>query len=156
MLKAFTEPFHPRPKIDLGKNKDGGQGSKPKAKAKTGQAPLQNMDLSRPPQRQARTRAADGVDQLGPCIARSYLLGVGVDRFLDDVRNPDSSIDAAWLYFLVGLAAVYVLQALTAWLHNVWMIGIAQRRCTGCGWICSRICTGFRSRSTASASRARS
>ena len=64
---------------------------------------------------------SSGLALLGP-----YLLGVGVDRFLDDVRNPDSSIDAAWLYFLVGLAAVYVLQALTAWSHNVWMIGIAQ------------------------------
>ncbi|MDZ4910786.1 multidrug ABC transporter ATP-binding protein, partial [Clostridium perfringens] len=64
---------------------------------------------------------SSGLALLGP-----YLLGVGVDKFLDDVRNPDSSIDSTWLYFLVGLAAVYVLQALTTWLHNVWMIGIAQ------------------------------
>ena len=57
MLKAFTEPFrHPRPKIDLGKNKDGGQGASQRPRPKLVGHPLQNMDLSRPPQRQARTR----------------------------------------------------------------------------------------------------
>ncbi|VTR42734.1 ABC transporter ATP-binding protein [Paenibacillus lautus] len=129
MLKAFTEPFrHPRPKLDLDKNKDGGgRGGKPKAKAKNWSGTLSRIwtYLARRKGKLAlvllMVMFSSGLALLGP-----YLLGIGVDKFLDDVRNPDSSIDSAWLYFLVGLAVVYVLQALTTWLHNVWMIGIAQ------------------------------
>lgn len=129
MLKAFTEPFrHPKPKLDLDKNKDGGsRGGKPKAKAKNWSGTLSRIwtYLARRKGKLAlvllMVMFSSGLALLGP-----YLLGVGVDKFLDDVRNPDSSIDSAWLYFLVGLAVVYVLQALTTWLHNVWMIGIAQ------------------------------
>ncbi|MFD1019796.1 ABC transporter ATP-binding protein [Thalassobacillus hwangdonensis] len=52
---------------------------------------------------------------LGP-----YLLGVAVDRVIDDPRASEL------LQMLVLLGGVYVFHSLTLWLQNYWMIGIAQ------------------------------
>ncbi|ANY72548.1 multidrug ABC transporter ATP-binding protein [Paenibacillus ihbetae] len=129
MLKAFIEPFrHPRPELDLGKGQDGASGRKPKAKAKNMSGTLARI-WSYLARRKGKltlvllmVMLSSGLSLLGP-----YLLGVGVDEFLVSLKGPEGApYDSGWIYFLVGLAAVYILQALTTWLHNVWMIGIAQ------------------------------
>lgn len=51
---------------------------------------------------------------LGP-----YLAGTAIDRFLDQ-RN------SGFVPFLIAMAVVYALHALTMWLLNIWMIGISQ------------------------------
>ena len=51
---------------------------------------------------------------LGP-----YLAGTAVDHYL---ANPGTG----FVTFLIGMAVVYALHALTTWLQNVWMIGISQ------------------------------
>ncbi|WP_458122576.1 ABC transporter ATP-binding protein [Paenibacillus sp. Z6-24] len=52
---------------------------------------------------------------LGP-----YLVGIAIDDFLEQ------NAGRQWIWFLVGLAVVYLLNSLTSWLQNVWMIEIAQ------------------------------
>ncbi|WP_046213831.1 ABC transporter ATP-binding protein [Paenibacillus wulumuqiensis] len=52
---------------------------------------------------------------LGP-----YLVGVAIDDFLEQ------NAGRQWIWFLAGLAVVYLLNSLTSWLQNVWMIEIAQ------------------------------
>ncbi|WP_322907287.1 ABC transporter ATP-binding protein [Paenibacillus campi] len=52
---------------------------------------------------------------LGP-----YLIGIAIDDFLARDRG------GLWIWFLAGLAAVYILNSITSWLQNVWMIEIAQ------------------------------
>lgn len=84
MLKALIEPFrHPRPKLDLSGAK-GGSGSKPKAKAKNWSGTLGRI-WSYLARRKGKLTlvllmvvASSGLSLLGP-----YLLGVGVDNFLE-------------------------------------------------------------------------
>lgn len=52
---------------------------------------------------------------LGP-----YLIGIAIDDFL--ARDAGQM----WVWFLVGLAVVYILNSVTSWLQNIWMIEIAQ------------------------------
>lgn len=58
---------------------------------------------------------SSGLALLGP-----YLVGVAVDDFLEGPGG------RTWIYFLIGLGAVYLLNSLTSWLQNIWMIEIAQ------------------------------
>ncbi|MFC7677941.1 ABC transporter ATP-binding protein [Paenibacillus sp. GCM10028914] len=127
MFKTFTEPFrHPRPKFELGEGK-GIFSRKTNVKAKNWSGTLRRI-WSYLARRKGKlslvllmVMLSSGLALLGP-----YLLGVAVDDFLADASKSGGSGGPAWIYFLIGLAVVYVLQALTTWLHNVWMIGIAQ------------------------------
>lgn len=127
MFKTFTEPFrHPKPKFELGEGK-GIFSRKSNVKAKNWSATLGRI-WSYLARRKGKLSLvllmvllSSGLALLGP-----YMLGVAVDEFLEDASKSGSSGGATWIYFLAGLALVYVLQALTTWLHNIWMIGIAQ------------------------------
>ena len=127
MFKTFTEPFrHPRPKFELGEGKGIFKG-KTTAKAKNWSATLSRI-WSYLARRKGKLSLvllmvllSSGLGLLGP-----YLLGVAVDDFLDQAVKEGGSGGLSWIYFLAGLAGVYILQALTTWLHNIWMIGIAQ------------------------------
>ncbi|SMF89748.1 ATP-binding cassette, subfamily B [Paenibacillus uliginis N3/975] len=127
MFKTFTEPFrHPRPKFELGEGK-GIFSRKTSAKAKNWSATLGRI-WSYLARRKGKLSLvlfmvllSSGLALLGP-----YLIGVAVDEFLEDASKTGGSAGPSWIYFLIGLAVVYVLQALTTWLHNIWMIGIAQ------------------------------
>lgn len=127
MFKTFTEPFrHPRPKFELGEGK-GIFSRKTNAKAKNWTAALGRI-WSYLAHRKGKltlvllmVMLSSGLGLLGP-----YLLGVAVDNFLANAGKAGNSDGPLWIYFLIGLAVVYVLQALTTWLHNIWMIGIAQ------------------------------
>nr|WP_046225949.1 ABC transporter ATP-binding protein [Paenibacillus dauci] len=52
---------------------------------------------------------------LGP-----YLVGIAIDDFLEQDAG------RRWIWFLAALGAVYILNSVTSWLQNVWMIEIAQ------------------------------
>ncbi|MCR2807965.1 ABC transporter ATP-binding protein [Paenibacillus soyae] len=52
---------------------------------------------------------------LGP-----YLAGTAVDHYL-------ATPGTGFIAFLIGMAIVYALHALTTWLQNIWMIGISQK-----------------------------
>lgn len=127
MFKSFTEPFrHRKPKFELGENK-GLFHRKTTAKAKNWSATLKRI-WSYLARRKGKlslvllmVMLSSGLGLLGP-----YLLGIAVDEFLQDAGITGNAGGSAWIYFLIGLAFVYVLQALTTWLHNIWMIGIAQ------------------------------
>lgn len=127
MFKTFTEPFrHPRPKFELGEGK-GIFNRSTSGKAKNWSATLRRI-WSYLARRKGKlslvllmVMLSSGLALLGP-----YLLGVAVDNFLENTGKTGSSAGPLWIYFLIGLAVVYVLQALTTWLHNIWMIGIAQ------------------------------
>lgn len=127
MFKTFTEPFrHPRPKFELGEGK-GIFSRKSGAKAKNWSATLGRI-WSYLASRKGKlslvllmVMLSSGLALLGP-----YLIGVAVDEFLEDASKTGGSAGPSWIYFLIVLAVVYVLQALTTWLHNIWMIGIAQ------------------------------
>lgn len=56
-----------------------------------------------------------GFTLLGP-----YLVGIAIDDFLEREGGQ------LWIWFLVGLGVVYLLNSITSWLQNVWMIEIAQ------------------------------
>src|SRR5690606_19886071 len=49
-----------------------------------------------------------------------YLAGTAIDDFLVN-RN------SGFVLFLIGMAGVYLLHALTMWLQNIWMITISQQ-----------------------------
>lgn len=127
MFKALTEPFrHPKPKFELGKGK-GIFSRKSNVKAKNWSATLRRI-WSYLARRKGKlslvlimVMLSSGLALLGP-----YLLGIAVDDFLEAASKSGGTGGSAWIYFLIGLAVVYILQALTTWLHNVWMIGIAQ------------------------------
>lgn len=127
MLKTFTEPFrHPSPRFELGEGK-GLFGRKTGAKAKNWSGTLRRI-WSYLARRKGKLSLvllmvllSSGLGLLGP-----YLVGRAVDDFLAAAGMTGGSGGRAWGYFLGGLAVVYVLQALTTWLHNIWMIGIAQ------------------------------
>ncbi|WP_054956276.1 ABC transporter ATP-binding protein [Paenibacillus dakarensis] len=127
MFKAITEPFrHQRPKFELGEG-TGIFSRKSNVKAKNWSATLRRI-WSYLARRKGKlslvllmVMVSSGLALLGP-----YLLGTAVDDFLMDASRSGGSGGPTWVYFLIGLAIVYVLQALTTWLHNIWMIGIAQ------------------------------
>lgn len=56
-----------------------------------------------------------GLSLLGP-----YLIGQAVDVYLEGPGGQP------WVFFLIGLASVYLLGSVIGWAHNVWMISIAQ------------------------------
>src|SRR5699024_1118641 len=60
--------------------------------------------------------ASSGLGLLGP-----YLVGVTIDDFIV-TKRPDGIITV-----LIILIAIYILHALSIFLQNYWMIGIAQK-----------------------------
>ncbi|MGI2297825.1 ABC transporter ATP-binding protein [Paenibacillus sp. GXUN7292] len=53
-------------------------------------------------------------------IAGPYLIGVAIDRYIMEHSS-------GFVLFLVGLAAVYILQSVVLWFQNIWMISISQQ-----------------------------
>ncbi|MEC0180107.1 ABC transporter ATP-binding protein [Paenibacillus peoriae] len=121
MLKKLIEPFRqPTPSSGVLRNPAGAEG-RSKAKAKNWFGTLGRIwaYLAR---RKAKlmlvlfmVMLSSGLALLGP-----YLVGVAVDDFLEGPGG------RTWVYFLIGLGAVYLLNSLTSWLQNIWMIEIAQ------------------------------
>ncbi|MEC4567307.1 ABC transporter ATP-binding protein [Paenibacillus sp. CMAA1739] len=121
MLKELIEPFRqPTPESGVLRNPAGAEGRR-KAKAKNWSGTVGRIwaYLAR---RKAKLMLvlfmvllSSGLSLLGP-----YLVGVAVDDFLEGPGG------RTWIYFLLGLAAVYLLNLLTSWLQNIWMIEIAQ------------------------------
>ncbi|MEB4780965.1 ABC transporter ATP-binding protein [Paenibacillus jamilae] len=121
MLKELIEPFRqPTPESGVLRNPAGAEGrSKAKAKNWSGTVGRIWAYLAR---RKAKLMLvlfmvllSSGLSLLAP-----YLVGVAVDDFLEGPGG------RTWIYFLVGLGAVYLLNSLTSWLQNIWMIEIAQ------------------------------
>jgi ATP-binding cassette subfamily B protein len=122
MFKAFIEPFRqPRPVLDSESLRSGGQG-KPKARAKNWSGTLGRIwsYLSRRKVKLSLVLlmvfASSALALLGP-----YMVGIAIDQFI-----AGEATSSSWAWFLLGLAAVYVLFSLTSWLQNIWMIEIAQ------------------------------
>ncbi|MGQ8870693.1 ABC transporter ATP-binding protein [Paenibacillus sp. TSA_86.1] len=122
MFKAFIEPFRqPRPVLDSESLRSGGQG-KPKARAKNWSGTLGRIwsYLSRRKVKLSLVLlmvfASSALALLGP-----YMVGIAIDQFI-----AGEATSSSWTWFLLGLAAVYVLFSLTSWLQNIWMIEIAQ------------------------------
>ncbi|WP_151734368.1 ABC transporter ATP-binding protein [Paenibacillus tengchongensis] len=124
MFKALIEPFR-HPKLGLGLGEARGLGAansrKPKAKARDSRAALKRI-WSYLAKRKAKLTLvllmvmfSSGLSLLGP-----YLISRAVDHYLE------GSGGRPWLLFLITLALVYLLNALTSWLQNIWMIEIAQ------------------------------
>ncbi|MEK5258613.1 ABC transporter ATP-binding protein [Paenibacillus sp. FSL H7-0442] len=121
MFKELIEPFcQPTPPSGVLRNPAGAEGRR-KAKAKNWSGTLGRIwaYLAR---RKAKLMLvlfmvllSSGLALLGP-----YLVGVAVDDFLEGPGG------RTWIYFLIGLGAVYLLNSLTSWLQNIWMIEIAQ------------------------------
>ncbi|ASR48817.1 multidrug ABC transporter ATP-binding protein [Paenibacillus kribbensis] len=121
MLKKLIEPFRqPTPSSGVLRNPAGAEG-RSKAKAKNWSGTLGRIwaYLAR---RKAKlmlvlfmVMLSSGLALLGP-----YLVGVAVDDFLEGPGG------RTWIYFLIGLGAVFLLNSLTSWLQNIWMIEIAQ------------------------------
>ncbi|MGF7048436.1 ATP-binding cassette subfamily B protein [Paenibacillus sp. DS2015] len=122
MFKAFIEPFqHPAPKLDQEMDNGGTSGRKPKAKAKNWSGTLQRI-WSYLARRKIKLSLvlfmvvlSSALSLMGP-----YLIGMAVDDYLGGAGGQ------TWVHFLIGLSTVYALYSLTSWLHNVWMIEIAQ------------------------------
>ncbi|RGL38473.1 ABC transporter ATP-binding protein [Paenibacillus polymyxa] len=121
MLKELIEPFRqPTPESGVLRNPAGAEGrSKAKAKNWSGTVGRIWAYLAR---RKAKLMLvlfmvllSSGLSLLAP-----YLVGVAVDDFLEGPGG------RTWIYFLIGLGAVYLLNSLTSWLQNIWMIKIAQ------------------------------
>ncbi|WP_420539869.1 ABC transporter ATP-binding protein [Paenibacillus polymyxa] len=121
MLKELIEPFRqPTPESGVLRNPAGAEGrSKAKAKNWSGTVGRIWAYLAR---RKAKLMLvlfmvllSSGLSLLAP-----YLVGVAVDDFLEGPGG------RTWIYFLIGLGAVYLLNSLTSWLQNIWMIEIAQ------------------------------
>ncbi|TKH38592.1 multidrug ABC transporter ATP-binding protein [Paenibacillus polymyxa] len=121
MFKELIEPFRqPTPESGVLRNPAGAEGRR-KAKAKNWSGTVGRIwaYLAR---RKAKLMLvlfmvllSSGLSLLGP-----YLVGVAVDDFLEGPGG------RTWIYFLIGLGAVYLLNSLTSWLQNIWMIEIAQ------------------------------
>ncbi|WDM23050.1 ABC transporter ATP-binding protein [Paenibacillus polymyxa] len=121
MFKELIEPFRqPTPPSGVLRNPAGAEGRR-KVKAKNWSGTLGRVwaYLAR---RKAKLMLvlfmvllSSGLALLGP-----YLVGVAVDDFLEGPGG------RTWIYFLIGLGAVYLLNSLTSWLQNIWMIEIAQ------------------------------
>jgi len=122
MRKALSDPLrYPKPSALAERTGNAKADRKPKQKAKDWKTTLSRV-WSYLAARKARlglvllmVLLSSGLSLLGP-----YMIGIGIDRFLGGEGGTD------WIWFLAGLAAVYVLGALTGWLQNVWMISIAQ------------------------------
>ncbi|CQR57052.1 ABC transporter ATP-binding protein [Paenibacillus riograndensis] len=124
MFKALLEPFrHPRLNVGLGDAASFGSpgGRKPKAKAKDWSATLRRI-WSYLAKRKAKlvlvlvmVLLSSGLALLGP-----YLISRAVDHYLEGDGG------RTWGIFLITLAVVYLLNSLTSWLQNIWMIEIAQ------------------------------
>lgn len=124
MFRALIEPFrHPKLGLGLGDARSFGSpgGNKPKAKAKNWSATLRRI-WSYLAKRKARLTLvlvmvllSSGLALLGP-----YLISRAVDHYLEGNGG------RSWEIFLITLALVYVLNSLTSWLQNIWMIEIAQ------------------------------
>ncbi|MEK5027166.1 ABC transporter ATP-binding protein [Paenibacillus sp. FSL M7-1046] len=124
MFKALIEPFkHPKLDLGLGEGRSFGAASsrKPQAKAKNWSATLKRI-WSYLAERKAKlflvllmVLFSSGLALLGP-----YLISRAVDHYLE------GSGGRTWGTFLITLALVYVLNSLTSWLQNIWMIEIAQ------------------------------
>ncbi|MDN4082417.1 ABC transporter ATP-binding protein [Paenibacillus polymyxa] len=121
MFKELIEPFRqPTPPSGVLRNPAGAEGRR-KAKAKNWSGTVGRIwaYLAR---RKAKLMLvlfmvllSSGLSLLAP-----YLVGVAVDDFLEGPGG------RTWIYFLIGLGAVYLLNSLTSWLQNIWMIEIAQ------------------------------
>ncbi|WOZ39451.1 ABC transporter ATP-binding protein [Paenibacillus polymyxa] len=121
MFKELIEPFRqPTPPSGVLRNPAGAEGRR-KAKAKNWSGTVGRIwaYLAR---RKAKlvlvlfmVLLSSGLSLLAP-----YLVGVAVDDFLEGPGG------RTWIYFLIGLGAVYLLNSLTSWLQNIWMIEIAQ------------------------------
>ncbi|QSF43594.1 ABC transporter ATP-binding protein [Paenibacillus tianjinensis] len=124
MFKALLEPFrHPKLELGLGEGKSFGSpaGRKPKARAKNSSATLKRI-WAYLAARKAKlilvlvmVLLSSGLALLGP-----YLISRAVDHYLEGDGG------STWIVFLITLASVYVLNSLTSWLQNIWMIEIAQ------------------------------
>ncbi|WP_039835039.1 ABC transporter ATP-binding protein, partial [Paenibacillus sonchi] len=124
MFKALLEPFrHPKLNVGLGDAASFGspRGRKPKATAKDWSATLRRI-WSYLAKRKAKlvlvlvmVLLSSGLALLGP-----YLISRAVDHYLE--RDGGRT----WGIFLITLAVVYLLNSLTSWLQNIWMIEIAQ------------------------------
>ncbi|MFD0961715.1 ABC transporter ATP-binding protein [Paenibacillus chungangensis] len=136
MLDKLKEPFrYPRPEAaaspgdslhkstqhGLGRMAERAGGGKPKQRAKDAAGTLKRIWRYLIQYRaklfavMAMVLLSTGLALLGP-----YLIGTAIDRFIVER-------DSGMLLFLVAIAAVYSLQALTTWLQSIWMIVIAQR-----------------------------
>jgi len=123
MLKALIEPFrHPLPKLPK-QNIDQQQGKgKKKVRAKDATETIKRMWGYMAVHKRMlalvlfMVMLSSGLSLLGP-----YLIGVAIDDYLEGGGGD------AWLLFLGGLSMSFILFSLTSWLHNIWMIGIAQK-----------------------------
>lgn len=124
MLESWKEPFrYSRPESLQGKEgipPEAGSASKKKAKAKDAKSTLKRLwsylifhkwKLSAV---MAMIVLSTAFSLLGP-----YLAGTAIDHFI-------ATKSSGFIPFLIGMAVVYALHALTMWLQNIWMIGIAQ------------------------------
>ncbi len=127
MRASWKQPFqYPRPSevIDHKANepvKEKGAGGKSKQRARHTTRTLKQIGVYLSLYRLklmavlAMVVLSSAFSLLGP-----FLAGTAIDRFL-------ISQDSGFLWFLVAMAAVFVLQSLTSWLQSVWMIGISQQ-----------------------------
>jgi len=123
MLKALMEPFrHPLPQLPKQNVDQKGKGKKKKVRAKDASETLRRMWGYMAVHKRMlalvlfMVMLSSGLSLLGP-----YLIGVAIDDYLE------SGGGDAWLLFLGGLSITFILFSLTSWLHNIWMIGIAQK-----------------------------
>lgn len=124
MFKALIEPFrYPKLELGLGEAKVfGAMGSrKPKAKVNNWSATLGRI-WNYLAERKGKlvlvllmVLLSSALSLLGP-----YLISLAVDRYLEGDGG------RTWVIFLVTLALVYLFNSLISWLHNIWMIEIAQ------------------------------
>ncbi|GIP31206.1 ABC transporter ATP-binding protein [Paenibacillus sp. J2TS4] len=125
MLKELIRPFqYPKTKweAEKGSVSDSSSRFKPKAKAKNWAATLRRIWTYLAHSKGKLMMVlflvvlSSGLTLLGP-----FLVGKAIDDYIV-LRN-----NSGLLYTLLGLAGVYLLQSVTVWLQNYWMIGIAQK-----------------------------
>ncbi|ASS68317.1 MULTISPECIES: ABC transporter ATP-binding protein [unclassified Paenibacillus] len=123
MLKQGLEPLRvPRPEPDPSLPPAGVRGGKPKAKAKDWTGTLRRVWGYLAKRKVKLTvvlvlvAVSSALALLGP-----YMIGRAVDLYLKEGSQTEG-----WGLFLAGLGIVYVLSSATSWIHNVWMITIAQ------------------------------
>jgi ATP-binding cassette subfamily B multidrug efflux pump len=124
MWEALSEPFrHPKPIMDdstKGKEIVSG-GKRPKQKVRNWKGTLNRIWKYLSHRRTGLSLVmlmvliSSALTLLGP-----YLIGMAIDDYLEGAGGKP------WVLFLIGLAAVYVLNSLVGWLQNIGMITIAQ------------------------------
>lgn len=126
MLEPLKEPFrYPRPGAVAAETSspaaEGEGRGKPKARARDMTGTVRRI-WSYLMQYRLRLMAvmaliviSTALSLLGP-----YLAGTAIDRFID-------GRDSGFLPFLIGMAVVYALHAVTVWFQSIWMIAISQR-----------------------------